>query len=103
MLHYGDVLPLEAALPGHEAALAGHQVNEGHEGHHQLQATCDTGHGGEPIHVHQEAGASSADEPRQNEERLSVHSTCVQLTHLPAPESEDHMPATRPWVAGFSG
>ena len=59
----GDLLPPERLVPGHEAALAHDEVQEGAQSHHQLEAACDAGHGIEPELVHQNAGTCSGYEP----------------------------------------
>ena len=59
----GDLLPPERLVPGHEAALAHDEVQEGAERHHQLESACDAGHGIEPELVHQNAGTRSGYKP----------------------------------------
>ena len=59
----GDLLPPERLVPGHEAALAHDEVEEGAERHQQLETARDTGHGVEAELVDQNAGPGPGDEP----------------------------------------
>ena len=63
LAHHSDVLPAEAALPGGEAALAEGQVEEGGEGHENLQPARDGGHLGEAVQVRQQTRARAGHEP----------------------------------------
>ena len=59
----GDLLPPERLVPGHEAALAHDEVEEGAERHHQLEPPGYAGHGVEAELVHEDPRAGSGDEP----------------------------------------